>query len=235
VLEDLDIEPACAEAGLPGILKTTRFGYDGLGQARVSSVAEARAAFHELGGGACILEGVCAFEREASIIAARNADGAVAFYDLSENRHDGGILWAARSPADVSDAIAREARMAAEKVLVSLNYIGVVAIEFFVMADGRLIANEMAPRVHNSGHWTIEGAATSQFEQHVRAIAGWPLGSTDRLGEAEMVNLIGDAARDWARYAAEPGAHLHLYGKRDARAGRKMGHVTRLKPPKGAP
>jgi len=228
VLEENDIAAACAETGLPAILKTSRFGYDGLGQARVHDVEATRDSWRDLGAQPCILEGVCAFEREISIIAARSEAGATAFYDVSENLHDGGILLLSRSPAGVSAAIAASARASAEKVLTALNYVGVLAIEFFVMPDGRLIANEMAPRVHNSGHWTIEGAATSQFEQHIRAIAGWPLGPTTRLGDVEMVNLIGADAERWAAYAADPAARLHLYGKQDARAGRKMGHVTRV-------
>jgi 5-(carboxyamino)imidazole ribonucleotide synthase len=179
--------------------------------------------------GAGILEGFCAFEREVSIIAARNWDGDVAFYDLCENEHAGGILSRTTLPAQVSPATTKIAREAAENVLAAFDYVGVLTIEFFVMPDGSLVANEMAPRVHNSGHWTIEGALTSQFEQHIRAVAGWPLGPTTRVAAIEMLNLIGENASDWAALAADPDARVHLYGKRDARAGRKMGHVTKLK------
>jgi 5-(carboxyamino)imidazole ribonucleotide synthase len=154
----------------------------------------------------------------------------MASYDLCENVHTGGILSRTTLPAQVSAETQALAQAAARNVMQAFDYVGVLTIEFFVMPDGSLVANEMAPRVHNSGHWTIEGAATSQFEQHIRAIAGWPLGSTARLFDIEMDNLIGEQANDWKRLAAEPNAHLHLYGKRDIRPGRKLGHLTRLAP-----
>ncbi len=231
VSSEADIDAAVAKIGAHGILKTRRFGYDGLGQARVSSLAEARAAYREaIKGAPAILEGLCDFTMEVSIIAARGQDGAIAYFDLCENTHARGILAVTRAPARAPARIEEEARRVARTILNALDYVGVLTIEFFVMRDGSLIANEMAPRVHNSGHWTAEACLTSQFEQHIRAVAGWPLGPTDRLADVEMRNLLGDDIADWKALAADPEARLHLYGKRAARAGRKMGHVTRLKP-----
>ena len=227
---DADLSMALPRIGAPAILKTRRLGYDGQGQVRIARVDEARGALAQLNGAPAILEGFCRFEAEISIIAARGADGSFAAYDLCENTHDHGILARTSVPAHASDLIATEARDEAKRVMDTLDYVGVLAIEFFLMPDGSLLANEMAPRVHNSGHWTIEGARTSQFEQHIRAIAGWKLGSTERLFDVEMINLIGADAGDWSRWSADASAHLHLYGKREARPGRKMGHVTRLKP-----
>ena len=223
-----ELDTALADIGGPAILKTRRLGYDGRGQIRITGAEDAKEAYAKLGAPG-ILEGYCAFEREISILAARGQDGAIAYYDLCENEHAGGILSRTTLPADASEAIADQARTAAHSVLEAFDYVGVLAIEFFVMPDGALVANEMAPRVHNSGHWTIEGALTSQFEQHIRAVAGWPLGPTTRIAEIEMLNLIGEDAARWPDLAADPTARLHLYGKRDARAGRKMGHVTKLK------
>jgi len=223
-----DLDAALAEVGAPAILKTRRLGYDGRGQIRIDAPAEAVGAYAKLGAPG-ILEAFCGFEREVSIIAARGGDGAIAYYDLCENEHAGGILSRTTLPSAAAPEVHSAARAAAKSVLEAFDYVGVLTIEFFVMPDGSLIANEMAPRVHNSGHWSIEAAATSQFAQHIRAIAGWPLGPTKRIAAIEMLNLIGEDAGAWPRLAAEPGAHLHLYGKRDARPGRKMGHVTRLK------
>jgi 5-(carboxyamino)imidazole ribonucleotide synthase len=223
-----ELDQAIADIGAPAILKTRRLGYDGRGQIRIDAPGGARGAYEKLGAPG-ILERFCAFEREVSIIAARGADGAIAFYDLNENEHAGGILSRTTLPARVSDQTVADAQTAAQRVLEAFDYVGVLTIELFVMPDGSLIANEMAPRVHNSGHWTIEGALTSQFEQHIRAIAGWALGPTTRIANIEMLNLIGADTGRWREFAADPGVHLHLYGKRDARAGRKMGHVTKLK------
>jgi 5-(carboxyamino)imidazole ribonucleotide synthase len=222
-----DLDNAIADVGAPAILKTRRLGYDGRGQIRIRTNEDAKGAYEKLGAPG-ILEGFCAFEREVSIIAARDTNGSVAFYDACENEHAGGILSRTTLPARIAVDVEPRARDAARKVLEAFGYVGVLTIEFFVMPDGALVANEMAPRVHNSGHWTIEGALTSQFEQHIRAIAGWALGTTTRIADVEMLNLIGSDADAWASYATDPKAHLHLYGKRDARAGRKMGHVTRL-------
>jgi 5-(carboxyamino)imidazole ribonucleotide synthase len=223
-----DLDAAIAKIGAPSILKTRRFGYDGRGQIRIMTAADADGAFERLGAPG-ILEAFCPFEREVSIICARSSDGAVAFYDLCENEHANGILSRTLVPARANAANTVAARTAAQRVLEAFGYVGVLTIELFVMPDGALIANEMAPRVHNSGHWTIEGALTSQFEQHIRAIAGWPLGPTSRVADVEMLNLIGSDANGWQALAADAGARLHLYGKRDARDGRKMGHVTKLK------
>ncbi len=222
-----DLEIALARIGTPAILKTRRLGYDGRGQIRINALEDAQGAFAKLNAPA-ILEGFCAFEREVSLIGARGRDGAIAFYDLCENEHGGGILSRTILPARVDARVEAAARAAMVKVMAALDYVGVLTIEFFAMPDGALVANEMAPRVHNSGHWTIEGALTSQFEQHIRAVAGWPLGPTTRLADIEMLNLIGEDADDWAALAADPDARLHLYGKRDARTGRKMGHVTKM-------
>ena len=227
---------AVRDLGRPAILKTRRFGYDGKGQTMIREGSDLGAAHLALGGGPMLLEGFVAFEREVSVIAARSLEGAIASFDLCENEHERHILARTRVPARTSPALAPVAREIAEKVLDGLDYVGVIGVEMFVArAPGgaeRLIVNEIAPRVHNSGHWTIEGAETSQFEQHMRAIAGWPLGSTTRRGAIEMRNLIGEEADDWRDILAEPDMSLHLYGKQDARPGRKMGHVTRvLRPP----
>jgi 5-(carboxyamino)imidazole ribonucleotide synthase len=191
------------------------------------------AAWGELGRAACILESFVAFEREVSVVAARSASGAFAAYDLCANEHRRHILHRTRVPAGVSPSTEREAVDIARAIADALDYVGVLAVEMFLAREGgreRLVVNEIAPRVHNSGHWTIEGALTSQFEQHVRAVCGWPLGATTRVGEIEMRNLIGDDVDAWAALLSEPGVHLHLYGKTDARPGRKMGHVTRVLP-----
>jgi 5-(carboxyamino)imidazole ribonucleotide synthase len=223
---------AVREIGRPSILKTRRFGYDGKGQTMLREGSDLGAVHRALGGGLMILEGFVTFEREVSVIAARSLEGAVAAYDLCENEHERHILARTRVPARVSPELEPRAREIAEAVINGLEYVGVIGVEMFVARDKdgkeRLIVNEIAPRVHNSGHWTIEGAETSQFEQHIRAIAGWPLGSTTRRGEIEMRNLIGEEADDWRDILAEPDMSLHLYGKLQARPGRKMGHVTRV-------
>lgn len=228
------------QIGRPAILKTRRLGYDGKGQILLREGSDVGAAFRALGQTACILEGVALFEREISVVAARGLDGAFAAYDVCENIHENHILAETRAPAAIAPATARSAVAIARRIAEALDYVGVIAVELFVLADGdragetveRLLVNEVAPRVHNSGHWTLDGAATSQFEQHVRAIAGWPLGSTERRGRVAMRNLIGDQADAWRDLLAEPGAHVHLYGKGCARPGRKMGHVTRILSPR---
>ena len=214
--------------GAPAILKTRRLGYDGKGQARIADASHGGGALAQMEGAASILEGMVAFEREISVVAARGADGEFAAYDVCENVHRDGILATTHVPAQVNDAIAVRAIGAAKTLMDDLAYVGVLAVELFVMADGRLLANEYAPRVHNSGHWTQDACAISQFEQHIRAVAGWPLGPTTRFADAEMSNLIGDDAARWEALATDPAARVHWYGKREARAGRKMGHVTRL-------
>lgn len=226
-----ELRDALDRIGQPAVLKTRRFGYDGKGQVMIRAGIDAAAAFENLGGVPCILEGFVPFEREVSVVGARHADGAFAAYDLCANEHKAHILDTTRVPALVSAETERQAVAMAETIAQALDYVGVLAVEMFLVRDNGsedLVVNEIAPRVHNSGHWTIEGALTSQFEQHVRAVAGWPLGSTARVGRVEMRNLIGDDVDAWASLLAEPGTHLHLYGKPDARPGRKMGHVTRL-------
>jgi 5-(carboxyamino)imidazole ribonucleotide synthase len=224
-----DLTAALADFGGKGVLKTRRMGYDGKGQRVFRSVDEdASGAFDAMGGVPLILESFVAFEREVSVIAARAIDGTVVCFDVAENVHRNGILHTSTLPARISDETARTAREAASKLLAALDYVGVIGMEFFVMADGGLIANEIAPRVHNSGHWTEAACVISQFEQHIRAVAGLPLGDPARHSDCVMTNLIGDDIDSLPQWLAEPRTLVHLYGKRDARPGRKMGHVTQL-------
>ncbi|MDE2410926.1 MAG: 5-(carboxyamino)imidazole ribonucleotide synthase [Sphingomonadales bacterium] len=222
-----DLQQALDQIGSPGILKTRREGYDGKGQWRIMADHDADAV--TFSGEPLLYEGFVHFFAEFSVILCRGADGTVVFWDSAENTHVGGIL--ARSVVPASDAVQAQvpaARALAEKVAAALDYVGVLTLEFFATKAGPVF-NEMAPRVHNSGHWTIEGALTSQFENHVRAICGLPLGATALAApQVEMRNIIGDAAEDWALILSDPANHLHLYGKAAARPGRKMGHVTRL-------
>jgi len=224
-----DLEAALREIGTPAILKTRRLGYDGKGQARIAAPADAPAALAEMRGAPAILEGFVAFEREISVIAARGLDGSVACFDPGENRHEAGILRETRVPARIPAALAQDAVLAAGRILAALDYVGVMGVELFVTGDG-LVVNEIAPRVHNSGHWTQNGCAVDQFEQHIRAIAGWPLGDGGRHADVVMENLIGDDMQRVAEIATEANAALHLYGKAEVRAGRKMGHVNRVVP-----
>ena len=224
-----DLEKALADFGGQGVLKTRRLGYDGKGQRVYRSTADSpEGGYAALGSVPLILESFVSFEREISIIGARGIDGTVACYDPAENVHRNGILHTSTLPAGISEQTAAAARAAAEKILTALGYVGVIGIEFFVLADGSLIANEMAPRVHNSGHWTEAACVISQFEQHIRAVAGLPLGKPDRHSDCVMTNLIGDdilALPEWLRL---DDTLVHLYGKTEARPGRKMGHVTQL-------
>ncbi|MGY6531202.1 5-(carboxyamino)imidazole ribonucleotide synthase [Glycocaulis sp.] len=228
-LED-EAETAIAALGAPAILKTCRLGYDGKGQQVIREASAAREAFAALGGVPCILEAFASFEREVSVVAARGVDGAVAAYPLVENHHEGGILRTTIAPAPGADALESDALRIATGVLTGLDYVGVLAVELFAMGDGRLLVNEVAPRVHNTGHWTMDACQVSQFEQHIRAVAGWPLGDPSPHSAARMENLIGADALRWQALASEPGACVHLYGKGEAREGRKMGHVNRLSP-----
>ncbi len=221
---------AAAVMGTPLLMKTRREGYDGKGQRWVEHAADAAAVFEALGGVPVILEAPADFVRELSIIAARGRDGATAIYPLAENHHEHGILRRSLAPARVSPALAEQAERIAARILKGLDYVGVVGIELFELRDGRLLVNEIAPRVHNTGHWTQDGCEVDQFEQHIRAVAGWPLGPTRAIARVEMLNLLGDEAGAWAKLAHEPETRLHLYGKRDAKPGRKMGHVNKLKP-----
>ena len=218
---------AFAELGGGGaILKTRRFGYDGKGQANVASAEDCAAAFGRFKGAPAILEGFVDFAFEASVVAARGAGGTFAAYDPPENLHENHILRRSSVPGRLDAAQGEKARAIARKIADALDYVGVLAVELFVGADGALTVNEIAPRVHNSGHWTIEACQCSQFEQHIRAVAGWPLGSPARHADVVMENIIGAEADAWEQLAR--GGALHLYGKKEARPGRKMGHVTRL-------
>ena len=224
-----DLTAAIAEIGTPAILKTTRLGYDGKGQARLHAPADAEAALAALQGAPAVLEGFIAFTHEVSVIAARGLDGAVACYDPGENVHKDGILHTTTLPANLSLAQRTDAVLLAARILNALNYVGVMGVELFVTPQG-LIVNEIAPRVHNSGHWTQNGCAVDQFEQHIRAVAGWPLGDGSRHSDVVMENLIGDDILRVPQIARDSHAALHLYGKPDARPGRKMGHVNRVIP-----
>jgi 5-(carboxyamino)imidazole ribonucleotide synthase len=226
---EADLVAALADIGTPAILKTRRMGYDGKGQVRLDAASEASAAWAAIAGASAVLEGFVDFEAEFSVILARGVDGELRFWDAPANVHRQGILAISTLPAGAAiEAQVPAARDLARRVAAALDYVGVLTLEFFAGADGPVF-NEMAPRVHNSGHWTIEGAVTSQFENHVRAICGLPLGDTgSRAGRVEMRNLVGDEAGEWPAILADPANHLHLYGKHEARPGRKMGHVTRL-------
>ncbi|HEY1612257.1 MAG TPA: 5-(carboxyamino)imidazole ribonucleotide synthase [Rhizomicrobium sp.] len=220
-------ERALERIGTPAILKTRRQGYDGKGQARIERREDLAAAWQRLAGRSAILEGFVAFAFECSVIAARGRDGTFAAFDPPENSHGDHILRVSRVPAPLSRKAQDEAIVIARSIADALDYVGVFAVEFFVTKSGELLVNEIAPRVHNSGHWTIEACTVSQFEQHIRAVAGWPLGDPSRHSDAVMENLVGEDARDWAGLAASGGS-LHLYGKTEIRSGRKMGHITRL-------
>ena len=222
-----DARRSFAQLHGPGILKTRRLGYDGKGQAKVSSADGCAKAFDSFKQAPAILEGFVDFAFEVSVIAARGADGSFAAYDPPENEHEHHILRRSTVPGRLSKAQSDEAKAMARKIAEALDYIGVLAVELFVTKDGSLLVNEIAPRVHNSGHWTIEACACSQFEQHIRAVAGWPLGDPARHADAVMENIIGAEADAWEALA-KTGA-LHLYGKKQPRPGRKMGHITRLK------
>lgn len=221
----------------PGILKSARLGYDGKGQHKVSSVAEAKAAWESMGRVACVLEKMLPLEREISVICARDAQGHIATFPVGENTHRHGILAVTQVPARVSDEVTTRARQAAGAIIDALGYVGVLCVEFFVLAGNRLVANEMAPRPHNSGHYSIEACSASQFEQQVRICAGLPLAPIELLSPAVMLNVLGDAwfknsdtpvEPDWNAVRAQQGVYLHLYGKSDPRIGRKMAHVTCL-------
>ncbi len=222
---------AVAKLGAPCLMKTRREGYDGKGQMWVESAAAAAAAFATLGGKPVILEAPAEFVRELSIIAARGRDGALAIYPLAENHHEKGVLRRSVAPAKVTSETAEQAERIAAKVLKALDYVGVVGIELFELSDGKLLVNEIAPRVHNTGHWTQDGCEVDQFEQHIRAVAGWPLGPTAAKSNVEMLNLLGDEIEAWPKFSAEPETRVHLYGKREIKPGRKMGHVNRIRGP----
>jgi len=228
-----DIERAVRALGPPLIVKTRLFGYDGRGQWRVERPEDAARAVAGLAGQPAIAERVVDFRMEVSVVTARGVDGERASFDPVRNEHEGGILRRTTAPAPIPARLAQEAVAMAEDIAAALEVTGVLAVEMFVTRDGRLLVNELAPRPHNSGHWTIDACTTSQFEQHVRAVCGLPLGSPARLFDAVMENLLGDEVEAWPRWIGDPGARLHLYGKREIRPGRKMGHVTWLRPRTG--
>jgi 5-(carboxyamino)imidazole ribonucleotide synthase len=225
-----ELAAALTRIGRPAVLKTARLGYDGKGQARIGDRTDPDDAWSALGGVRAVLEGFVDFERELSVVLARRSDGEIAAYPPVENRHVDGILATTIAPARISAALAAEAVDVASRMATALNLVGLLATEMFVTRSGRLLVNEIAPRPHNSGHWTIDACATSQFEQLVRAICGLPFGSMERRADAVMTNLLGRDIDRWPELLAEADARLHLYGKRDPRPGRKMGHVTRLYP-----
>lgn len=227
-----DLEVALATLGVPAILKTCRLGYDGKGQVRITSAEEPGWALDAIGHAPAVLEAMLAFEYEISVLCVRGLDGETAVYDVPLNRHRDGILDTSTVPAPVPDAVRERACTMAAHIAQSLDYVGVLAVEMFYIGANKqepLIINEIAPRVHNSGHWTLDACGVSQFENHIRAVAGWPLGSVSRHSDAVMTNLIGTDVENWAALAAEPDACLHVYGKNEPRPGRKMGHVTHLK------
>ena len=224
--------PASSPADVPHypvIVKRRTHGYDGKGQARLNSKEEAAKSV-ELFSAPCVWERIVPFEKEISVVLARGRDGSVSVFPVAENLHRNGILHATRAPAEIPDEVARRAVKLARDVAAALGHVGVMAVEMFLLSDGKLLVNEIAPRVHNSGHYTLGGCATSQFEQHVRAVCGLPFGPTTMNGPAVMVNLLGDlwgnGVPDWKRIEGIPGLALHLYGKSSARPGRKMGHYV---------
>ncbi len=225
-----DLERALRTLGVPFLVKTRRFGYDGKGQWRVDAAGDLARVVDALAGRPAIAEAWVDFRLEVSVVTARRPDGARASFDPVHNVHEGGILRRTYAPAPIPPELAARAVAVAERVAERLGVVGLLAVEMFVTREGEILVNELAPRPHNSGHWTIDACLTSQFEQHVRAVCGLPLGSPARLFDATMINLLGEEAADWRRWLEEPGARLHLYGKREMRPGRKMGHVTLLRP-----
>ncbi|MBC7953593.1 MAG: 5-(carboxyamino)imidazole ribonucleotide synthase [Rhodospirillaceae bacterium] len=228
-----ELKEAVTTIGRPSVLKTTRLGYDGKGQVKITADTDLDEAWAALGGAEAVLEGFIDFSGEVSVIVARGVDGGWATFDPAWNIHTNHILDTTTIPAPIPQSLADEAEEAAHKVAEALDLVGLLAVELFVTKDGCLLANEMAPRPHNSGHWTIDACVTDQFEQFVRAVCGLPLGSSQRHSDAVMKNLIGDDVNDWPKILNDPEAKLHLYGKAEARSGRKMGHVTRIHPRKG--
>ena len=224
-----DLEHAVSEIGLPAILKTRRFGYDGKGQARINTAADLGQAIADMAGQPAVLEGFVNFTHEVSVIGARSENGDVSCFDPGENIHRGGILHTTTVPARLSKAQRMDAVLMAGRILNALDYVGVMGLELFVTPKG-LIVNEIAPRVHNSGHWTQNGCAVDQFEQHIRAVAGWPLGDGSRHSDVVMENLIGADMDRVPDLAKDPSVSLHLYGKAEVKAGRKMGHFNKIIP-----
>jgi 5-(carboxyamino)imidazole ribonucleotide synthase len=232
VRDAADLETACQEVPLPGLLKVSRLGYDGKGQARIASLGEAQAQFSAWGGVPCVLEQLLPLKLELSVVLARGADGEAACFPAAENAHQGGILDVSIVPARADAALTLRAAEVAGAIAQKLDYCGVLAVEFFVLSDGNLVVNELAPRPHNSGHYTLDACLSSQFEQQVRTLCGLPLGDARLVAPAVMVNLLGEVWRgavpDWSKVLRHHNVKLHLYGKREARPGRKMGHYTVL-------
>tara|TARA_R110000787_G_scaffold137458_11_gene250536 strand:+ start:8438 stop:9532 length:1095 start_codon:yes stop_codon:yes gene_type:complete len=229
VKSEADIAAALVDIGRPSILKTAELGYDGKGQVRIDgeiTAADAWETFEDAGQG--VLEGMVDFEKEISVIVARTTRGEMRCYEPVENRHKNGILDVTIAPADIDPEVAESAIDIAQTLAEKLDLVGLLAVEMFVLRSGKILVNEMAPRPHNSGHWTIDACLTSQFEQFVRAVCGLPLGNTERHSNAVMQNLIGDDIRSWSSVLENSSAKLHLYGKAEPRPGRKMGHVTRI-------
>jgi 5-(carboxyamino)imidazole ribonucleotide synthase len=229
VNDSQSLAEAVARIGAPSLLKTRREGYDGKGQAWIQKASDAEAAFDKIGRQPAILEAPADFGRELSVIAARGRDGEIACYPVSENHHEGGVLRRTVAPAKITPATRDQAESIVAKILTALDYVGVIGVELFELSGGKLLVNEFAPRVHNTGHWTQDGCEVDQFEQHIRAVAGWPLGPTAPHHHVEMTNLLGADVDAWRKLAAEPETRVHLYGKGEARPGRKMGHVNRLR------
>jgi 5-(carboxyamino)imidazole ribonucleotide synthase len=227
-----DLQKAIVRTGYPSILKTKRMGYDGKGQAKVLSEADLAPAWDAMKNQPAILESFVNFRLEMSVICARGVDGAFAAYEPTENVHKNHILHTSTVPANIDEMLAAEAIFVAQRMAETLDYVGVMAVEFFV-GDDVIYVNEIAPRVHNSGHWTQDGCVISQFEQHMRAVAGWPLGATTRHSDVVMTNLLGDEVNQWRDLSAEAGVGIHLYGKAESRLGRKMGHFNRITPRQG--
>jgi 5-(carboxyamino)imidazole ribonucleotide synthase len=227
-----DLKAAVARIGMPAVLKTTRMGYDGKGQAKILSTADIEPAWAAMKNQPSILESFVNFRMEMSVICARGVDGAFAAYEPTENIHSNHILHTSTVPANIDPTLAAEAVFVAQRMAETLDYVGVMGVEFFV-SDDVIYVNEIAPRVHNSGHWTQDACVISQFEQHMRAVAGWPLGATTRHSDVVMTNLLGEEINQWAALAAQPGVGVHVYGKAEARAGRKMGHFSRITPRQG--
>jgi 5-(carboxyamino)imidazole ribonucleotide synthase len=225
-----DLHQAISTIKTPAVLKTRRFGYDGKGQVIIRNSEDCPSAYEQIAQAPAILEGFVEFDREISVIAARSTDGQMVCYDPGENIHANHILKTTIAPARIPSDLVTRAQATARNIMEQLDYMGVIGVELFEMDAGDLIVNEIAPRVHNSGHWTQDACAVSQFEQHIRAICQWPLGDTTRHSDAIMTNLIGPEVKDWPNLVAKTDNCLHLYGKRQAREGRKMGHVNRLLP-----
>nr|WP_321511025.1 5-(carboxyamino)imidazole ribonucleotide synthase [uncultured Celeribacter sp.] len=227
-----DLDRALSDIGAPAILKTRRFGYDGKGQARLTSPADASQALADMAGAEAVLEGFVDFRCEVSVIAARGMAGDVSCFDPGENVHKSGILHTTTVPAKLSPSQRTDSVLLAAKILNALDYVGVMGVELFVTSDG-LIVNEIAPRVHNSGHWTQNGCVIDQFEQHIRAVVGWPLGDGKRHSDVEMLNLIGDDVDRIPEFSKNGACAIHLYGKAEVKPGRKMGHINTLLGPAG--